>query len=109
MGVTMEGARFRDRSQAGRHLAAALAPYAGLSTGSTMGAAAATLKAQHPDRLVVAIPVAPAETCASLRNEVDEVVCARAPDPFFAVGNWYDDFSQITDDEVRELLRTGSA
>jgi putative phosphoribosyl transferase len=77
----------------------------GLATGSTMRAAAAALKAQHPERLVVAVPVAPPETCASLQSEVDDVVCARSPEPFFAVGNWYDDFSQITDEEVRELLR----
>jgi putative phosphoribosyl transferase len=79
----------------------------GLATGSTMRAAAAALKAQNPERLVVAVPVAPPETCAGLRAEVDEVICARSPDPFFAVGNWYDDFSQISDDEVRELLRAG--
>jgi predicted phosphoribosyltransferase len=81
----------------------------GLATGSTMRAAAAALRAQHPERLVVAVPVAPPETCASLRNEVDDLVCARAPEPFFAVGNWYDDFSQISDEEVRQLLRAGSA
>ena len=80
----------------------------GLATGSTMRAAAAALRAQHPERLVVAVPVAPPEICVSLRSEVDDVVCARAPEPFFAVGNWYDDFSQISDEEVRELLRAGS-
>jgi putative phosphoribosyl transferase len=77
----------------------------GLATGSTMRAAAAALRSQHPERLIVAVPVAPPETCASLRSEVDDVVCALAPEPFFAVGNWYDDFSQTTDAEVRELLR----
>jgi putative phosphoribosyl transferase len=77
----------------------------GLATGSTMRAAAAALRAQHPERLVVAVPVAPPETCATLRSEVDDVVCALAPEPFFAVGNWYDDFSQISDEEVRDLLR----
>jgi putative phosphoribosyl transferase len=81
----------------------------GLATGSTMRAAAAALRAQHPERLVVAVPVAPPETCASLRSEVDDVVCAREPEPFFAVGNWYDDFSQISDAEVRRLLQAGSA
>jgi putative phosphoribosyl transferase len=81
----------------------------GLATGSTMRAAAAALRAQHPERLVVAVPVAPPETCASLRNEVDDVVCALAPEPFFAVGNWYDDFSQISDEKVRELLRAADA
>jgi putative phosphoribosyl transferase len=81
----------------------------GLATGSTMRAAAAALRAQQPERLVVAVPVAPPETCAMLRNEVDDVVCALAPEPFFAVGNWYDDFSQLSDQEVRELLRTAEA
>jgi putative phosphoribosyl transferase len=81
----------------------------GLATGSTMRAAAAALRAQHPERLVVAVPVAPPETCAMLRNEVDDVVCALAPEPFFAVGNWYDDFSQLSDHEVRELLRAAEA
>lgn len=77
----------------------------GLATGSTMRAAAAALRTQHPERLVVAVPVAPPETCAMLRSEVDDVVCALALEPFLAVGNWYDDFSQTTDEEVRQLLR----
>jgi putative phosphoribosyl transferase len=81
----------------------------GLATGSTMRAAAAALRAQHPERLIVAVPVAPPETCASLRSEVDDVVCAMVPEPFFAVGNWYDDFSQTSDEEVRELLRAAEA
>jgi putative phosphoribosyl transferase len=77
----------------------------GLATGSTMRAAAAALRVQHPERLIVAVPVAPPETCDSLRSEVDDVVCALAPEPFLAVGNWYDDFTQTSDEEVRELLR----
>ena len=81
----------------------------GLATGSTMRAAAAALRTQHPERLVVAVPVAPSETCAALQSEVDDMVCAWAPEPFFAVGNWYDDFSQISDEEVRHLLRASSA
>jgi putative phosphoribosyl transferase len=80
----------------------------GLATGSTMRAAVAALKAQNPERLVVAVPVAATETCEALRREVDEVVCALVPEPFFAVGNWYQDFSQISDHEVRELLRRAS-
>jgi putative phosphoribosyl transferase len=76
----------------------------GLATGSTMRAAAAALQAQHPERLVIAVPVAPRETCQSLLHDADDVVCATVPEPFFAVGNWYEDFSQITDEEVRELL-----
>ncbi|MGH2708439.1 MAG: phosphoribosyltransferase [Gemmatimonadales bacterium] len=76
----------------------------GLATGSTMRAAAAALRAQGPERLIVAIPVAPPEVCEAIRAEVDDVVCALAPEPFLAVGAWYEDFSQTTDDEVRELL-----
>ena len=76
----------------------------GLATGSTMRAAAAALQAQHPERLVIAVPVAPRETCQGLLQVADDVVCATVPEPFFAVGNWYEDFSQTTDEEVRELL-----
>jgi predicted phosphoribosyltransferase len=76
----------------------------GLATGSTMRAAAMALSGQHPARVVVAVPVAAAQTCDEFRNEVDEVVCAVTPEPFYAVGLWYEDFSQTSDDEVRELL-----
>jgi putative phosphoribosyl transferase len=81
----------------------------GLATGSTMRAAALAIRAQNPEHLTVAVPVAPAETCAALRREVDDVICAVSPEPFFAVGNWYEDFSQTTDEEVHQLLeRAGS-
>ena len=76
----------------------------GLATGSSMRAAAEALRQMKPARMIVAVPVAAAETCHALRQEVDEVVCALTPEPFRAVGLWYYDFSQITDDEVRELL-----
>jgi putative phosphoribosyl transferase len=76
----------------------------GLATGSTMRAAVAALQRLHPARLVVAVPVGAPETCALLRREADEVVCAATPQPFRAVGLWYRDFPQTTDDEVRELL-----
>jgi predicted phosphoribosyltransferase len=76
----------------------------GLATGSTMRAAVAALRAQRPQRLVVAVPVAATETCEALRAEVDEVVCALTPEPFIAVGQAYQDFSQNTDEEVRGLL-----
>ncbi|HJR17523.1 MAG TPA: phosphoribosyltransferase [Gemmatimonadales bacterium] len=76
----------------------------GLATGATMRAAVAALRAQEPERLVVAVPVAAPETCEALRAEVDEVVCALTPDPFIAVGQAYLDFSQNTDQEVRDLL-----
>jgi putative phosphoribosyl transferase len=77
----------------------------GLATGSTMRAAAAAINAQEPERLVIAVPVAPQETCDRLLRDADDVVCATVPEPFFAVGSWYDDFTQTTDTEVRELLR----
>jgi len=76
----------------------------GLATGSTMRAAVAALRQQRPDRLVVAVPVGAAATCAELRHEADEVVCAQTPEPFYAVGIWYGDFSQTTDEEVHDLL-----
>ncbi len=77
----------------------------GLATGSTMRAAAAALRSLGADRLVAAVPVAPKETCDSLRDVVDEVVCATMPERFLAVGEWYEDFSQTSDEEVSELLR----
>ena len=76
----------------------------GLATGSTMRAAVAALRAHVPERVVVAVPVAAAETCEALREEVDEIVCASTPDPFLAVGHAYQNFSQVSDSEVRELL-----
>jgi putative phosphoribosyl transferase len=80
----------------------------GLATGSTMRAAAVALRQQQPARIVVAVPVAAAETCNEFRKEVDEIVCATTPEPFYAVGLWYEDFSQTGDDEVRELLTRAS-
>jgi putative phosphoribosyl transferase len=76
----------------------------GLATGATMRAAAAALRQHEPARIVVAVPAAAAETCEEMSREVDEVVCAATPEPFMAVGLWYDDFSQTSDAEVRELL-----
>jgi predicted phosphoribosyltransferase len=78
----------------------------GLATGSTMRAAAEAVRSQHPARIVVAVPVAAAETCEAFRRErvADEVVCLRTPEPFYAVGLWYQDFSPTTDQEVRDLL-----
>jgi len=84
----------------------------GLATGSTMRAAVAALRQQAPARVVVAVPVAAPSTCAELREEVEEVVCFATPEPFMSVGRFYDDFSQTTDDEVRDALaaaRTGEA
>jgi predicted phosphoribosyltransferase len=76
----------------------------GLATGSTMLAAVAALRKSHPARVVVAVPAAAPQTCQRIAAEVDEVVCAIMPEPFYAVGQWYQSFFQTTDDEVRELL-----
>jgi len=80
----------------------------GLATGSTMLAAVKALRLQQPAQIVVAVPIAAPDTCELLRAEVDDVVCAVTPEPFYAVGLWYQDFSQTTDDEVRELLAQAS-
>jgi putative phosphoribosyl transferase len=90
-------ARFRDRREAGRKLAHELKHYA---TGASMRAAVRRLRAQHPARIVVAVPAAAAETCKSFESEVDEVICAITPEPFLGVGRWYEDFSQTTDEDV---------
>jgi predicted phosphoribosyltransferase len=76
----------------------------GLATGSTMRAAVAALRKLQPAKIVVAVPVAVRSTCEELAEEVDEIVCARTPEPFYGVGEWYADFSQTTDEEVRDLL-----
>ncbi|MBI3973051.1 MAG: phosphoribosyltransferase [Chloroflexi bacterium] len=76
----------------------------GLATGSTMRAAAAAVRRLGPAQVVVAVPVASRDTCEDFRHEVDKIVCAATPEPFFGVGLWYEDFSQTTDDEVRDLL-----
>ena len=75
----------------------------GLATGSTMRAAVAALRRQHPNRIVVAVPVAPPSTCEILRSEADEVVTVATPEPFYAVGQWYKVFDQTTDWQVRDL------
>jgi predicted phosphoribosyltransferase len=76
----------------------------GLATGSTMRAALAALRLQHPDQVVIAVPVGSAEACAELRGLADESMCLETPEPFRAVGLWYSDFSQTTDAEVTALL-----
>lgn len=77
----------------------------GLATGSTMRAAVAALRKLGPKRIVVAVPVGARESCELLEQEADEVICLAKPDPFEAVGLWYADFSQTTDEEVRRLLQ----
>jgi putative phosphoribosyl transferase len=76
----------------------------GLATGSTMRAAVAALRQQNPARIVVAVPVSALQTCNEYRMGVDEIICAVTPEPFDGVGKWYRDFSQTTDEEVRQLL-----
>jgi len=76
----------------------------GLATGATMRAAVAALRRQRPAGIVVAVPTASPDTCEALKAEADDVICAMTPDPFFAVGHWYDDFTQTTDEEVRDFL-----
>ncbi len=76
----------------------------GLATGATMRAAITALKQLNPTKLIVAIPVAPPDACMDIRPTVDELVCLETPEPFYAVGAWYDDFSQTTDTEVRDIL-----
>jgi putative phosphoribosyl transferase len=75
----------------------------GVATGSTMRAAVAALRRQHPARIIVAVPVAPPSTCETLRAEADEVICVATPEPFYAVGQWYKIFDQTTDHQVRQL------
>jgi predicted phosphoribosyltransferase len=77
----------------------------GLATGSTMKAAVEAVRLHAPSRVVVAVPVGAAETCQAFKDVADDVVCVRTPEPFSAVGLWYRDFSQTTDDEVKALLR----
>lgn len=81
----------------------------GLATGSTMRAAVRALRQQGAGRIVVAVPIAAPSVCVEMQDEADEVVCAATPQAFRAVGLWYDDFSQTTDEEVRELLDRAAA
>jgi predicted phosphoribosyltransferase len=80
----------------------------GLATGSTMRAAVEALREDEPARIVVAVPVADAAVCSDLRARADEAVCLLTPSPLVAVGQWYDDFTQTSDAEVRELLGEAS-
>ncbi len=76
----------------------------GIATGATIRAAITAIKKLSAKRLIIAIPVAPASTVQELNREVDEVICLKTPEPFYAIGNWYHDFSQTSDEEVRDLL-----
>ncbi len=77
----------------------------GLATGSTMRAAVEALRHMSPHKIIVAVPTAPRETCEEFTKIVDQVICLITPEPFYGVGLWYQYFPQVTDDEVRELLR----
>jgi putative phosphoribosyl transferase len=81
----------------------------GLATGSTMKAAVQAVRTQDPARIVVAVPVGAPDTCRELQRLADEVVCVKMPESFRAVGLWYRDFAQTTDDEVRQLLQLAAA
>ena len=80
----------------------------GLATGSTMRAAVLAIRQQQPAHLTVAVPVGAPDSCESLRDLADEVICAATPTPFRAVGLWYENFPQASDDEVRTLLEKAS-
>jgi len=80
----------------------------GMATGSSMRAAIRALRQMKPARIVIAIPVAPFSTCNQLQFEVDELVCLQMPEPFYGVGRFYDDFSQVSDEEVKALLDRAS-
>jgi len=77
----------------------------GLATGSTMHAAVQALRQRAPERIVIAVPISSPDTCEELGREVDEIICAVTPEPLYAVGIWYADFTQTSDDEVQHLLR----
>lgn len=81
----------------------------GLATGATMRTAVAALKRLGPARIIVAVPTAPVETCNMLSKEADEVVCAMTPSPFSSIGEWYEEFNQVSDDQVVALLEQARA
>ena len=76
----------------------------GIATGSTMLAAVRALRASGAKKIVVAVPVGPRSTCKELEAEADQVVCLETPEPFYAVGSWYEDFTQVEDQEVQQIL-----
>jgi predicted phosphoribosyltransferase len=76
----------------------------GLATGASMRAAVIGLRARHPARIVIAVPTAAREVCDAFQFNVDEMVCLTTPEPFYGVSRWYEIFSQVDDEEVRELL-----
>jgi putative phosphoribosyl transferase len=81
----------------------------GLATGSTMRAAIAALREENPREIVVAVPVGAPETCAAIAKLADNLVCLEMPEPFYAVGLWYQNFEQTDDEEVHDLLERAAA
>lgn len=81
----------------------------GLATGSSMRVAVLALRKKRPAQIVVAVPVGAPAACAEFESEVDETICAITPEPFQSVGQWYRDFSQTSDEEVRDLLRRAAS
>ena len=81
----------------------------GLATGATMQVAVAALRQKGAQRVVVGVPVASPDTCDAFRDITDDIVCVLTPEPFYAVGFWYDDFGQTSDEEVHDLLDRGQA
>ena len=81
----------------------------GLATGSTMRAAVAALRVEGPRSIVIAVPVGAPETCQAMAELVDDIVCLETPEPFYAVGLWYEHFDQTEDDEVHDLLERAAA
>jgi predicted phosphoribosyltransferase len=76
----------------------------GLATGATMRAAVMALRQQHPAQIIISVPTASRQACGDMRPIVDDVICEMTPEPFYAVGLWYEDFSPVTDDEVKAML-----
>lgn len=76
----------------------------GLATGASMRAAVHAIRTMSPEKIIVAVPVGAVDTCKDFRNLADEIVCLEKPEPFYGVGAWYEDFSQTSDEEVREFL-----
>jgi putative phosphoribosyl transferase len=81
----------------------------GLATGTTMRAAITALRSFNPSRIVIAVPTGPPDTCKEFQDEAEVVVCATTPEPFWAIGSWYEDFRQTTDEEVQSFLDRAAA
>lgn len=76
----------------------------GLATGASMRAAVDAVKSHHPEKVIIAVPTAPPDTCSALKRRVDEMICLETPSPFYGVGAWYESFPQVNDKEVTQIL-----